>query len=104
MNDHRALGLGGKKFNVLIENNEYFQSTYVTFRLDNDGTLEVPIWEDEDERWEIYGVIILKDKAVIMSKDEYNRLSIHYEDDWDDVCMELSEPESESESESDNQS
>lgn len=87
-------GLGGKKFSVSIENNEYFQSTYVTFCLDDDGSMEIPTWEDDDERWETYGVVVLKDKAVVMSKVDYDHLSVHYEDDWydwEDICIILTE-------------
>jgi len=72
----------GKKFTFNPLYNEYFQSDYSNFELLEEGELQVPKWNNNDERWETTGIVCLKDSAKIMTEDEYNKLTSHYEDDW----------------------
>ena len=83
----------GKSFSVLIITVEQYQRTFIKFSLDENGEHKTPSWDDDDERWDTEGFVILKDKGKAMSKKDYDMLLVHYEDDWydwEDVFIELS--------------
>jgi len=79
-----AARMKGKKFTFIAQFDEYFQREHIDIYLNENGELEVPSWEDGDERWETTGLVHLKTRAVVMTEKEYNKMLTHYEDDWFD--------------------
>ncbi len=83
----------GRNFDVIIESSGHCQATYHHFFWCDDGSLQIPNWDDHDERWTDEGIIFLDCGAVAMSKKEYDSMSSHFEDDWlswDEVlCAEI---------------
>nr|QBK93434.1 MAG: hypothetical protein LCPAC404_01380 [Pithovirus LCPAC404] len=85
-------GTKGKKFTAIVESSTRFQATYVHFywinNKDNlkswkdDDSLTIPLWEDDDEKWDNFGIAIFRKRALIMSHDDFDKLSNCDEDDW----------------------
>ncbi len=91
-------GTKGKKFTAIVESSTRFQATYVHFYWINEGNLKsveswkddgsltisliIPLWEDDDEKWDNFGIAIVRKRALIMLRDDFDKLSNCDEDDW----------------------
>jgi hypothetical protein len=71
----------GKFFKLVLDHSEMFQCDHSHFEFSDKG-LQIPMWKDEDIRWETTGVVMLRDSAKIMTQEEYKLLPEHFEDDW----------------------
>ena len=79
----------GTRFDVIVSNNCFTQSTYISFVSIGEGKLQIPLWEPFDQRWDNSGIVILLDEAIERTREDYAKMSWHFEDDWLDWHGEL---------------
>ena len=92
------MSVQGKRFDVRIIPVEILQATYIDFYLSPDGSLQVPLWNYKDDRWESMGLLVCEHNAIQITETEAKRLGdaaiICYENDWYswwDISMNLIE-------------